>query len=202
MPSISEQPTGVTEIGSGAAWQQSGGNLSDSQLADDDILAFSHRVGVGLTSVLQCYSFGFAVPEGDTIDGIELEWIKGTLVHGNSGIQDNKVRLFTGWPSEVYVGDDKADTVSAWPNNTNSPVNYGGPADAWNAGLTDTDVNDNGFGIEFIVEHTMSGDRFIISDKVTLTIYHSTGGGGGGVGPIPEGQDLYAMGIWGWGAGL
>jgi len=115
-------------------------NITTDDTADAGIDAFFDSPF--MSHYLRASSFGFSVPEGATINGIEV-FITRRESSGTGNLEDNTVKLVNG--SAAIVGDNKA-VVGNW-SRIETEQTYGGAADDWNASLTDTDVNDTDFGV-------------------------------------------------------
>lgn len=180
----SDVDTGWLQAGTAAAPSRVGGvgiwaNANDAQVDDDadasdDINAGEYNGWLLLTN------FGLTtddVPVGSTIDGIELQ-IRRNAENATS-IKDSAIYLLDG--DAAPQGDNKADTVTAWPivggpTEFGEVVSYGGAADTWNAGLTDTDVIDTDFGIRISAYNSAAGYLRAYVFIMAIKVYFSTGG--------------------------
>ena len=159
-------------------WQQITGLPPDpSWLNPSNIFASDDaRATVTLTqgqksAALGGHSFGFAIPSGATIRGIELrvERSEGSL--GANTIRDQAVvMLKAGSP----VGDNKADTALDWPTVDAVKV-YGSPTDLWGTTWTPNEVNASGFGAQVVAQAqpTPAASEEARIDHMTLTVYYS-----------------------------
>jgi len=111
----------------------------DNAKTSDDSHATSALGKNSSTQELVLKDFGFSgtIGSGDTIDGIEVRTEK-----NSTSMTDHTVSL---WNNDAKVGDNKADTVTAWPT-TDGTVDYGGASDLWNASLTTADIRGTAFG--------------------------------------------------------
>jgi hypothetical protein len=119
------------------------------------------------TKYLVAKGFGFTIPAGDVIDGIEVTMErKGTT--GN--IKDKSIRLVKG---ASVVGDDKA-SAAAWPAADVS-VTYGTPSDLWGTTWTPAEINDPDFGVAISAEKFGgSGEKTAYVDHVVIKVTYST----------------------------
>lgn len=120
------------------------------------------------TNFLSWSDFGFSIPSGSTINGIELEVNrKSTTVAGNG---DADVRLVV---SGVRVGSDRHNGYSL-PTTAATAV-YGGPSDLWGTTWSASDVNASGFGAAWscggIPGQTVS------VDYARVTVYYTASSG-------------------------
>ena len=136
--------TGTNVGGPGSEDWSNPGNIT----ADDTSYA---TVGLsswfGSTSeYLQGTNYGFNIPAGATIDGIQVSIMRQSDSSSGDNINDAVVRLIK---NGTIVGDNKA-TSSNWNNNWVAAT-YGGPIDLWGETWTDADINDPDFGVALSV---------------------------------------------------
>lgn len=110
----------------------------------------------GQTANLQATNFGFNIPAGATICGIEVQVKKMAnnvgiipIVLLESYVTDLNVQIIKGG---TLIGDNYAQPAH-WANASNNYATYGGNGDTWNVGsLTAADVNASNFGVSFSAE--------------------------------------------------
>lgn len=122
-------------------------------------------LSISTSHYLKATNFGFTIPAGATIDGIEV-----TVEHKGSSlnrITDNSIRLYKNGTG--YVGDNKA--FDSW-SSADEVITYGGAADGWNASLSAADVNDAGFGVGVSATTTFSTQTGSI-DHITVKVYYT-----------------------------
>lgn len=145
-------------------------------LTQNDDQAWSMPYATSYTDWIRAFDFEFSIPEGATIDGIEVRMDK-YCANGADIITDSSLRLSK--DSSTLVGDDKADTVTLWPgSDTDTYIEYGGSADDWNASLTRADVNSEGFGVHFSCYNTESAQKVSKVDHIQMKVHYTEGGGG------------------------
>ena len=115
-----------------------------------------------ITDWLRATNFGFAIPTGSTINGIEVRMVRNTPTY-DAADQYVYLRDSTG-----QVGDNYED--GGWAG----AVTYGASNDVWNAGLTVADINASTFGVDISgVVTDGSGicylDVYSIEIKITYT---------------------------------
>lgn len=142
MPSQSRSPAAVdNDLSVGTqAWTR-----GDNDLQADDGDESSVSVGSTVESrYLKCTNCGFSIPDGATITGVIVRvWRRASNGAMEAEIKDSRVYLWSGGAT----GDNKADTVSAWPS-IQGGVEYGSSGDVWGlAAPTPAVVNDAGFGV-------------------------------------------------------
>lgn len=125
------------------------------------------------TDWLRATNFGFSIPAGATIDGIEVVFERRST--GGPG-GDISVRL---WDGSSAVGDDKSTGQSDfWTFNTDTDDSFGGASDDWNAGLGPSDINDSGFGCQLAAEDQIGNTVTLEVDHVEVTIYYTEASSG------------------------
>lgn len=132
----------------------------------------AHSSGGGQTHYLKATAFGFAIPGGATINGIQVSVVRKSQDSAKFAYtQDSVVKLVQGG---TVVGTSKADTATKWPTSDGT-VTYGSTSDLWGATWTDTDINASNFGVVFSANNvtTVSSINFI---SVTITYTASAGG--------------------------
>jgi len=96
--------------------------------------------------------YGFSIPSGATIKGIEVLINRSPSSGGETFTDDNIIELVL---SGTVQGTGKAD-ASTWANGYNEVI-YGSPTDMWGATLTPTNINNSGFGVQMKIDNTNSG---------------------------------------------
>ncbi|KKL75966.1 hypothetical protein LCGC14_2049620, partial [marine sediment metagenome] len=151
-----------------------GTNPSSSFSLDIDQLRVNYSVPIvaSNTDWLRLTGFGFDIPtEATSIDGIIVEIDR--YAQNSNSTRDKSIRL---WLTSSPVGDDKKtalwwDTIDDDVNNT-----YGALDDNWGAaGLSASDINSAGFGIEISAENVGSTNTAYI-DHVRIKIYYTMPG--------------------------
>jgi hypothetical protein len=138
--------------------------------ADDGVYAYITAATYDTNDI--CYrakaqGFDFsAIPDGATIDGILVE-IERRCAAGAA--KDYRVQLLDA--SGALVGDNKADTVNAWPG-TDTVKSYGEATDKWNASPTVAMVKDADFGVVLSVQATADNTDIYV-DFIRITIYYT-----------------------------
>lgn len=144
------------------------GNVTAS---DDSYASASTFSGGELTYLLKVVDFGFSIPVGATIDGVEVTVERSSLL---TGTVDARVNLIK---NGVVTGVNHADTVTAWPG-TDGVVTYGGPTDKWGLVLTRSFTNDSanwGCAMSVTLGTGLGGANV---DSVTMTVYYTVAGVG------------------------
>ena len=121
-----------------------------------------------ITHYLKATDFGYSIPAGATIDGIQVD-VERKESGSSLRISDNSVRLVK---NGTISGDDKS-TGTNWPNS-DAYKSYGGPADLWGTTWTADDINNatTGFVISAIHDNT-SNSRDLSVDHIRMTVYYT-----------------------------
>lgn len=153
-----------------AAWA----NPNNAQ-ATDDARAICDVAKLDYGDWLRCTNLSFVtgdVPSGATVVGVEIKIERqgegDTLLHPHG--------LFLR-DSGGQAGDDGGDVSIAW---SDADVKYihGGPADAWGAGLSDSEVRASTFGVDISCSNTdLAEAREARIDHVQARIYYTPAGG-------------------------
>lgn len=117
---------------------------------------------------LRVTNFGFSIPAGATILGIELR-VERSMTPLGGEIRDLSVRLRK---AAGAVGDNKA-SAGLWPDGTDAIATYGGPTDLWGTTWSPADINDSGFGAAIRAEEAGVNPMTAQVDHITLTVYHA-----------------------------
>jgi hypothetical protein len=139
-----------------------------------NILAYSHY--------LKLTNFGFAVPSGATINGIQATILRSSnFVDDGMGndryINDNVIRLYK---AGVLSGSNYGSYAANWPT-TKATATYGGSSDLWGTTWTYSDVNNANFGIgiQAMLENDGTYNNAIARVySLQITVYYTTSGGG------------------------
>lgn len=111
--------------------------------ADDSNAAATSTLAFGTTQGLVGDTFGFSLPTGSTIDGIEAQYKYKQDV--GSTITTDRIKLQLA--DDSLGTTDKSGELTAWNSITNTDE-VGGAADLWGeTGLTETDINDADWGV-------------------------------------------------------
>lgn len=143
-------PTELT-IG-GAVIEQESGNDAWTSLSnvivDSDSYGYAAMTSAIITTNdsnrIGITSFGFAIPTGKTIDGIEAVIRRKADITGDN-VYDEDLLIIKGG---VNGATQMADTATAW-TTTWTEITYGSPTNLWGETWTVADINANNFGIAF-----------------------------------------------------
>lgn len=134
---------------------------------------------------LKSTNFGFAIPAGATITGIEVTVRRDSSSAlfcidgcGCGNTVDNSVKIVQGG---VIAGTEKADTITYWPAPLTDKT-YGGAADLWGLAWTVAQINAANFGLVVSpkMKHAADGSTGHSQrgniDCVKITVYYTTAG--------------------------
>lgn len=173
----SEGPNSASQIFGGGDLDVAWNDIGNAGASDDAFATAVTDVSGHKTETHWQRNFGFSIPSGASIDGIEVA-IERKSSHNTdvNNVMDETVRLLkAGSP----IGDDKA-SGTRWPQ-TESAANYGNATDLWGTTWTPGDINDPLFGMYFRVQFATTGGSITASvDHVTITVHYTGGSGGAG----------------------
>jgi hypothetical protein len=114
--------------------------------------------------------FGFNVPNGNRVDGIEVK------LEASGSSPAGTIQVALSWNGGANV-----TTVKATPVLTGSDVVYvlGGPSDTWGRSWSAGEFSNANFFVRVIGQPNQNTVRV---DAIQVRPYHATTGGGGGAG--------------------
>ena len=167
VPPVSEIATGplvpttganVTGVGT-LAWNNPGNITLPGKYA-------STASGPGTTEYLTAEGYGFSIPSGVNIQGIQVNIVRAALTLGS--IVDNRVRLIKAGSIQT---PDRSMT-GLWPQNGYAgDATYGGPSDLWGGTWAASDINNSGFGVA--LSATISTAVAAGVEGIVITVYYT-----------------------------
>jgi len=161
--------TGADLAGIGTEVWQSTGNIfaSDATGSSTGQRAYVSAMTSGEVSrYLVAGGFGFAIPPGGLVTGIEAHVERRAL--SGIGIVDESVRLVRAGT----VGSSNRSIGGVW-STTDAIQDYGGATDLWGATWAPADVNDPGFGVALAVRYSSTaGNDWPLVDHVQMTVHY------------------------------
>ena len=164
--------TGWVSAGLGQSIAKTGG-VSDWALptqiySSDNLDSSAHPVPNYIQSHwLRASTFGFAIPDGATIDGIVVEFEKQCSRALMRDWQVKIVRLGS------ESGTNKADIYTDWPS-TDTYISYGGGTDKWGLTWTPAQINATNFGVSIAVSYIGSlQTAYARVDHVRIKVYYT-----------------------------
>ena len=156
-------PSTFDQEGPGTSWT----NASNVQVSDN-VYATISLTDVTVSRKLRAMNYGFSIPTGATINGIEVYVERQAELA--SSITDQTVNLIK---ASVTEATDKADTVTYWANSDVQKI-YGAPSDLWSTTWTPSDINNSGFGVAFRAQQLVSGSAIIAYvDWIGVIVYYT-----------------------------
>lgn len=166
MPSSTKSPGTLANdaaVGS-VAWTDAG----NAEASDNAYAGTGSGVNPSASSqYLKATNFGFAIPSGATILGIEVSVERKADSAGI--ISDLKARLVKGGTVQAT---DKA-AAGTW-GNSDATVTYGGSTDKWSGTWTAADINDADFGFVLQVQGTGSSTTPRV-DHIQIAVTYRSG---------------------------
>lgn len=167
---ISEGPNSAgtfantTFTGSSASWT----NLTNASSSDDiyvDIPLNSLSTNGAYTDNFEATNFGFSIPSGATINGIEVEIERSDI----NNAKDNYIGIIKGGT----VGSEDKSLNPAW--SSEEYIVYGSSTDLWSETWTPADLNSSDFGISISVKKQGGGaNPQPIIDHIRITVHYTS----------------------------
>ena len=159
--------TSADDAGTGTETWANVGTPGNVAASDDARCTVALTGGNPNSHWLVATNFGFTIPSGATIDGVEFTIERKTTAGGIG--QDRFIRLVVGGTIETH---EKAVAVD-WPT-ADGVATYGGATDTWGheiSPLTPAQINASDFGIAISAKR-MSGSPTAGVDHVTAKVYY------------------------------
>jgi hypothetical protein len=155
--------TGTDVGGANTAWT----NPANVALSDD-VLAVATAIAVtsGVTNPLRAVGFGLAVPAGATILGVRAD-VEGHASAASS-VDVFRCQLVLGG---AVLGTAKSATTKF--SSTSTYQAFGSGTDLWGATPSVANVNDAGFGVEFVFRNVNAAVRTMNVDAIRLVVYYA-----------------------------
>lgn len=157
---------------------EAGGGTIDWTSASNITSSDNNRATASLDkSIISYYlkgtNFNFSIPSNARIDGIKVE-IERSIAQAISNVKDNSVKIIKGG---TISGDEKADTVTAWPiSSGDAYATYGGTSVLWGLSWTAADINSSNFGAAIQAKNTVPSKPTIETaqvDHMRITITYT-----------------------------
>jgi hypothetical protein len=167
-PSGSEGPNGTGTVTDDASIGSASWVDVDDAAGEDGLSASASVDSSTASHYLKATEFGFSIPSGATIDGIEVEAKKRD--GGAFGVSDNAVRIVKGGA----IGSTDLSSGTNWPG-TFSYTTYGGSGDLWGESWTPSDINSANFGFAISAIGNNEISTLAKIDHIRITVYHTGG---------------------------
>lgn len=170
----------------GAKTYTTSGNYGSASIAWTSVsgVSASDSSGIGdlyITNTVTASNFGFSIPSGATIDGIQIDLTAYATYKYTTGINSPNKAAIT--KVVCYDGSSEVGTSNAPGILNTSPTlyTYGGATNTLTTGLTAAQLNSSSFAIAmsgyFDLKANASNDINVSS--LTVTVYYTEPGGGG-----------------------
>ncbi len=174
---VSADSSGPNSPGTGAndaAVGTKSWSATDAIFTSNDAKAQTQTLLNGhISNYLFASNFGFAIPDGATIEGILVE-IERVRVNNTATVKDHRVRIVKGG---TIGSTDKADTATNWPT-ADAYASYGGASDLWGETWSASNINASDFGVALAVICTdPNEDENTVArvDHMRITVTYSGG---------------------------
>lgn len=156
----------IMSADAGAAWTNDG-NL----MAADGAFATYAITASGGAPYIKAEGFGFAIPTGATIVGIQVDVIGKASATGSISMSPAQSKL-------IKAGTATGTAQSNATTWTTSSATYslGSTSSLWGATLAPSDVNASNFGVNVAVFNTAGSTVTASIDYIQMTVTYTTGG--------------------------
>lgn len=148
----------------------------DNIKVSDNTYTSSTFIPSALAATLAASNFGFSIPTGSTINGIEV-----SIEKRSGGFTTKDSWLYLVKADSSLSTDNKADTSTFW-TYSKMTITYGGPTDTWGSTYTAEEINDSGFYVYFRCNVDTEYENNLGIDFISLKVYYTTGGGSANTG--------------------
>jgi hypothetical protein len=143
-------------------------NATNAGASDNSYATFVADGKVTDSQYLKSTNFSFSIPNGATIDGVEVAIERKASSDGSTNVRDLRVRLVKG--GTVQSAEDKAVTGTDWPT-TDGTASYGGSSDMWSNSWTRAEINASDFGV--VLQAAGTGVVTGSVDHITITVTYT-----------------------------
>ena len=161
------------DLGGGGGYDWA--NLYNAQYSDD-IYASTPTIPINIdpnnANYLQATNFGFSIPAGATIDGIQVDVERHFTKTLTAGCQDASVRIVQ---DGTEAGTDLVtDPPTTWSLNTDAYTTYGGATELWGLTWTVDQINSANFGFSIAtIGFGLGGTYTAYVDHIRITVYYT-----------------------------
>lgn len=113
-----------------------------SRIVAEDGSSSGSALGAGTTHYLKATNFGFSIPSGATINGIQVEWKRSRTAGGTSYV-DSAIRIVK---SDGSIGSTNRSAGASWTPTTLTWDSFGSSSDLWGESWAYSDINSSNFG--------------------------------------------------------
>ncbi|KND51769.1 MAG: Autotransporter adhesin [Parcubacteria bacterium C7867-001] len=143
-------------------------NNPSNALSSDNNYTTASLSSSQTTRYLKATNFGFSIPQGATILGVQVD-IERKGSSSTNTVRDSVVRLVK--PDGSLSSANRANTSSSWPTSDGT-ANYGNTSDLWGENyLSASDINNSAFGVVLSATSGSGfGSRTASVDNVKITV--------------------------------
>jgi hypothetical protein len=143
-------------------------NVGNAKSADNFYATAEVSKSMGTAHYLKATNFGFSVPGGETILGIQASIERSESTAGTGEVTDSRIRIVKAGSIKSTV--DKS-TGAKWPS-VDKVIHFGGGGDLWGNAWTTSDINSSGFGVALSpVVKGVGGSRKAQVDEIEMTVF-------------------------------
>jgi hypothetical protein len=143
-------------------------NINNIKNSNNSYASTSHYIEFEDTYYLKATDFNFDIPEGATIDGVEI----GIERYGDIGgeYKDSEIKLIK---SDGSISSTNKSESASW-SSIEGYVYFGGSTDKWGETLSASDINDEDFGVAISAEYQLRDEFFsIYVDHIQIKVYYT-----------------------------
>lgn len=141
-------------------------NPDNAKSSDDNYADSIGGVGGGSSNYLVATNFGFAIPLGATIEGIEVEFERKANLADN--VSDFKIYIVK---ADGTYGAENKSAAGFW-STVEAYFSYGGAADLWSLAWSAANINHANFGVGLSVLMQANGRAYV--DHIRIKVYYTT----------------------------
>lgn len=147
-------------------------NLSNITTSNNSYADFYPGSGQDLSYYIKPTNFGFSIPSGATINGIEVRIERKQSAFPDYYAYDSRLRIVKS--DGTISTTDRADTSTGWTTGDTQIV-YGSSSDLWGETWSYTDINDADFGVAFSVQGSYIPAVNAFVDAIDIKVYYTEG---------------------------
>lgn len=134
--------------------------------ADDGTNSSTSGSGSAVTHYLKATNFGFSIPSGSIIDGIQVTFER---FYMSSSPTDSEIKIVKGGS----ISSTNRSAGATWSSSVGTTNTFGSTSDLWGETWTYSDINASNFGV--VMSVTLAAGMTICNvDRVSITItYHA-----------------------------
>ncbi|MCX6712378.1 MAG: YDG domain-containing protein, partial [Candidatus Vogelbacteria bacterium] len=123
-----------------------------------------------ISNYLKASNFGFSIPTGAVINGIQVSIERRRVTGAGIIIQDNVIEIVSG----ASTSSDNKASINAWPTS-DGVASYGSASDTWGNSWTPAQINDPTFGVLIAVQRTdvTGGNHSAYVDYISVTVTYT-----------------------------